>query len=192
MKNRLIFAFDNNLSLLYRNIRLRGGRLLAIKFTYRGKRFEVDTPEEATALLAHLEKEETINVEQGLMSREELLYEKTKWTADRFMDLVQNIGRQQQIFLAAMMEYPHPVRSDVVGRRIRAHSSMVLSGIQSGLAKQVRAIGLEPSDLYRVQISWTEGERKRFLTLDEGFRLVAADNDWPPKNIRDALEKVKK
>src|SRR5882762_4267294 len=94
MKNRSHFVLDNNLSLLYRNIRLRGGRLLAIKFNYRGKRFEVDTPEEATSLLAHLEKEDAIDVEQGTTSREELLYEKTKWTADRFMDLVQNIGRQ--------------------------------------------------------------------------------------------------
>ncbi len=164
---------------------------MAIKFNYRGKRFEVDTPEEATALLAHLEKEEAIGVEQGITSREELLYEKTKWTADRFMDLVQNIGRQQQMFLAALMDYQNPVRSDIVGRRIHAPSSMVLSGIQSGLAKQVRAIGLEPSDLYRVNITWTEGERKRFLTLDEGFRLVAEDNDWPPTNIRDALQEVK-
>jgi hypothetical protein len=192
MKNRSNFALDNNLSLLYRNVRLRGGRLLAIKFSHRGKRFEVDTPEEATRLLQHLEAEDQSDVAFGSIGREELLYEKTKWTADRFVDLVQNIGLTQKMFLAALLDSPSAVRAEIVAKKIGAPSSMVMAGIQSGLAKQVRTIGLEPTDLYRVHINWTEGERKRFLTLDEGFRLAAEDSEWPPQEIKKKLKDVKK
>jgi hypothetical protein len=185
------FALDNNLSLLYRNIRLRGGSLLAIKFSHRGKRFEVDTPEEATRLLQHLEQEDQSDVTFGNIRREDLIYEKTKWTPDRFVDLVQNIGLSQKIFLAALLDSPDDVRAETIAKKIGAPSSMVMAGVQSGLAKQVRAIGLEPSDLYRVQITWTEDERKRYLTLDDGFRLMAEDNEWPPQDIRKRLKEVK-
>jgi hypothetical protein len=192
MKRMTNLGLDSNLSLLYNVVRLRGAMLLAIKFSYRGKRFEVDTPEEATSLLAHLESEDQNDVKFGNISREELLYEKTKWTADRFIDLVQNIGPAQKLFLAALLGSPDSVRAETIEKKVGAPSSMVLAGIQSGLAKQVRALGLEPTDLYRVHINWTEGERKRFLTLDEGFRLVAEDSGWPPEKIRKQLKDVKK
>ncbi|MFZ0820305.1 MAG: hypothetical protein WAM91_09565 [Candidatus Acidiferrales bacterium] len=192
MEKSLNLELDNNLRLLYSSLRYKGGTLLAIKFSHRGKRFEVDTPEEATRLLQHLEEEDRNEVEQGDMTREDLLREKTKWTADRFVDLVQHIGIAQKTFLAALLDSSGGVRAEIVARKVGAPSSMVLAGIQSGLAKQVRAIGLEPIDLYRVHITWTEGERKRFLTLDEGFRLAAEDSDWPPQDIQKRLKEVKK
>jgi hypothetical protein len=192
MKNKPQFALDNNLSLVYSYLRLKGGRLLAIRFSYKGKRFEVDTPEEAAKTLEHFEKEDRLAAEAGGVDEDQVLYEKTKWTDDRFQDLVNNIGAAQKLFLAALLNGQFPLRAEAVADKIHAPSSMALSGILSGLAKQVRAIGLEPIDMYRVHITWTEGERRRFLTLDEGFRLMAEQNNWPPASIHKQLKQTKK
>jgi hypothetical protein len=192
MKNRSYFVLDNTLRLLYRTLSIRGGTLMAIRFIHRGRRYEADTPEEAVKLREHLEAEDRKDVEMGVALDEELVYEKTKWTEDRFVDLVEHIGVIQKRFLAVLLETRGGVHVDYAAKRLGLSSSMALAGVQSGLAKQVRALGLEPGDLYRVQITWTEGERNRYLTLDEGFRLAALDNDWPPKHIKKELKEVKK
>jgi len=193
MKNRSNFVLDNTLWQLYRTVKLHGGTLLAIRFTHRGNRYEADTPEEAIQLRNQLEKEDAEDVKHGNISEEELTYEKTKWSEDRFVSLTQNIGIAQQKFLAVLLGSARgPVNVDAITKRLGVHSPMALAGIQSGLAKQLRAMGLEPIDLYRVEISWMGDERNRFLTLNEGFRLAALDNNWPPEHVRKGLKEVKK
>ncbi len=64
---------------------------------------------------------------------------------------------------------------------------LVLGGIQSGLVRHVRGLGLEPSDLYQVHISWRDDRRTRYFTVDPGFRFAAGEQGWPPKFLREAL-----
>jgi hypothetical protein len=193
MRNKPDFELDKTLWYLYRSIMLRGGMIMAIRFTHRGNKYEADTPDEAIRLRDMLEKYDREDVETGNISEEELIYEKTKWSEERFLGLVQHIGVAQQKFLAALISAPRGyVNVNTIAKRLGLSSTMALAGVQSGLAKQLRLLGMEPIDLYRVQISWPEGERNRFLVLDEGFRLAAIDNDWPPEHIRKDLKDVKK
>jgi hypothetical protein len=187
------FVIDKTLRLLYRTALLRGGGLMAIRFLHRGQQYEVDTVEEAIRLRRVLEKEDAEDVQIGNITEEELSYDKTKWSEDRFLALTQNIGIAQQKFLAALITAPRgPVHVKNIAKRLQLSSTVVLAGIQSGLAKQLRAIGLEPIDLYRVEISWIDGERNRYLTLNEGFRLASLDNGWPPDYVSKGLKALKK
>jgi hypothetical protein len=166
---------------------------VAIRFKHRGQQYEADTPDEAIRLREMLKKYDREDVEHGNISEEDLIYQKTKWSEDRFLDLVKGIGIAQQKFLAALLvEHGYPVNVDRIAKRLGLPSTMALAGIQSGLAKQLRVMGLEPSDLYQVQISWTEGERNRFLILDQGFILAAMDNNFPPDYIKKELKELKK
>jgi hypothetical protein len=185
------FVLDRTLRLFVYSLRLRGS-LMAIRFTYKGKIWEVDSPGEATTLRDHLETEDQL--EEKCLTPEEIEEKRlreTKWSPDRFVTLVQNIGPLQKRLLAALLASPESINVGVVAKRIGL-PLIALAGVQSGLAKQVRAIGLEPSELYSVNITWTEGERNRYLTLDEGFRVMAENNDWPPENIRNQLKDIKK
>jgi hypothetical protein len=166
---------------------------VAIRFKHRGQEYEADTPDEAIRLRDILQKYDREEVEIGNITEEELIYDTTKWSEDRFLSMTQNIGIAQQKFLAVLLGSPRgPVNVGMIAKRLGVNSAMALAGVQSGLAKQLRAIGLDPIDLYRVEISWVGDERNRFLTLNEGFRLAALDCGWPPEHIRKALKDVKK
>src|SRR5437762_6060709 len=103
MKNKLNFALDNTLRNLYRTIQLRGGTLVAIRFKHRGQQYEADTPEEAIKLREILEKYDEADVRNGNISEEELIYDTTKWSEDRFIALTENIGIAQQRFLGVLL-----------------------------------------------------------------------------------------
>jgi hypothetical protein len=165
---------------------------MAIEFTYRGKKWRADTPEEAIALREKLESEDHVVGWVNPAKEEELLYEQTKWTPDRFYELVQSIGPMQQRFLAVLLvATKHSISAEEARKKTGVASLMALAGVQSKLARQVRLLGLEPSDLYQVQIDWKDGERKRYFTVDKGFRLVAYDDGWPPEHIRKEVGKEK-
>jgi hypothetical protein len=192
MRNTSHFVLDNTLWLLYRTIKLHGGTIMAIRFKHRGQQYEADTPDEAIRMREMLEKYDEEDVKHGNITEEELIYEKTKWSEDRFLSMTQNIGVAQQKFLAVLFDSPRgPVNVETIAKKLGVNSAMALAGVQSGLAKQLRAMGLEPIDLYRVEISWVGDERKRYLTLNEGFRLAALDVGWPPDYIRKALKEAK-
>jgi hypothetical protein len=166
---------------------------MAIRFKHRGQEYEADTPDEAIRLREILQKYDREDVENGNIIEEALIYDTTKWSEDRFLSMAQNIGIAQQKFLAVLLASPRgPVNVETIAKKLGVNSAMALAGVQSGLAKQLRANGLEPIDLYRVEISWMGDERNRFLTLNEGFRLAALDCGWPPEHIRKALKDVKK
>lgn len=174
------FGLDRTLRSVIHSSRL-GEIIVAIEFTYRGETYRVDTPEEVTKLKEHLAKE--ASEAEKYSDRDELLEMKlkhTKWTPDRFVSLVENVGHLQKEFLIALLGAENGVTADKVRQHLRLPSLMAMAGVQSGLVKQVRALGLEPYDLYQVHISWTENERTRYFTLDEGFRLVAQEEGWPP------------
>jgi len=162
---------------------------MAIEFYHRGKKWRADTPEEAIALREKLEAEDRKEARLGTpFSAEALLSEQTKWTPDRFHELVESIGPMQKRLLAVLLlAREHSISAEAARKGTGVGSLMALAGVQSKLARQVRALGLEPSDVYQVQIDWMDGERKRYFTVDKGFRLVAHDDGWPPENIRMGL-----
>lgn len=173
---------------------------MAIEFEFRDEWYRVDTPQEVVALKqylkAHTQERETSSSDSyaGVQAH-------GKWTNDRFALLMEKIGYFEKKFLAALLSVSHPVDANTVVRFLslggekkiwrksrKADGLLYLAGIQSGVVRHVRALGLEPFDLYQVHISWKDGRRTRYFTLDAGFRVAAEEQGWPPTFIRDVLK----
>jgi len=173
---------------------------MAIEFELRGEWYRVDTPQEVVALKKYLrthaqgEEDSSSDSYAGLPAR-------GKWTSDRFTLLMEKIGYLEKKFLAALLSVSHPIDAGTVSRlvpppvlenkrwkKVRFEPLLFLGGIQSGLVRHVRALGLEPFDLYQVHISWRNGQRTRYFTVDPGFRFAAEEQGWPPQFLREALE----
>lgn len=180
---------------------LETNRLMAIEFEFRGEWYRVDTPQDVVALKkylrAHAQEEESpsSNSYAGLPAH-------GKWTSDLFTLLIEKIGYFEKKFLAALVSVADPVDANMMVRLLslpggkkrmwrksrKADGLLYLAGIQSGVVRHVRALGLEPFDLYQVHISWKNGQRTRYFTVDPGFRFAAEEQGWPPKFLREALE----
>jgi hypothetical protein len=173
---------------------------MAIEFEFQGEWYRVDTPQEVVALKKYLkahgqdEKSPSSDSYAGLPAH-------GKWTSDRFTALMEKIGYLEKKFLAALLSVSHPIDARTVssffpaqaryekkGLRVKmgGEGLLLLGGIQSGLVRHVRALGLEPFDLYQVHISWRNGQRTRYFTVDPGFRFTAEEQGWPPQFLRDA------
>jgi hypothetical protein len=179
---------------------------VAIEFEFRGEWYRVDTPQEVVALKkylkAHAQDEEK---EDSSSDSYAGLPAHGKWTSDLFSLLMEKIGYFEKKFLAALLSVSHPIDANTVARlaypgnyqyekkmlrrKVERNGLLVMGGIQSGLVRHVRALGLEPFDLYQVHISWRDGRRTRYFTLDPGFRFVAEEQGWPPQFLREALNK---
>ena len=176
---------------------------MAIEFEFRGEWYRVDTPQEVVELKkylrAHAQGEESpsANSYGGLPAH-------GKWTSNLFTRLMERIGYFEKKFLAALLSDSQPIDANTVAllafpdyyryekkrlrRKVERDGLLVLAGIQSGVVRHVRALGLEPFDLYQVHISWKNDQRTRYFTVDPGFRFAAEEQGWPPKFLREALE----
>jgi hypothetical protein len=164
---------------------------MAIEFEFRGEWYRVDTPQEVVALKKHL-RAHAQDEESSSSDSYAGLPAYGKWTSDRFALLMEKIGYFEKKFLAALVSVAHPLDAHTVGRLLpwgkKVDPLLFVAGIQSGLVRHVRALGLEPFDLYQVHISSRDGRRTRYFTLDPGFRFAAEEQGWPPKFFREALE----
>lgn len=172
---------------------------MAIEFQFQGEWYKVDSPQEVVALKKYL-KAHAQESSSSDSSADPSPH--GKWTSDLFSSLMEKIGYIEKKFLAALLSVSHPIDALTVSRFFPAHARyekkglkrklgweglLLLGGIQSGLVRHVRALGLEPFDVYQVHISWKNGQRTRYFTVDPGFRFVAEQQGWPPKFLRDAL-----
>ncbi len=177
-QNKAKYPLDKTLRFMYCTLRIEGGKLVAIEFRHKGKRWRADTPEEAIQLRELLESGEK---EYGLPFEEEFS-EDNKWTPDRFLELLGGVGDHQTRFLAILVKHrDQAITAEEMSKELEIGSLMGLAGVQSGLAKRVRALGLEPNDLYQVWIDWTEGKRTRYLKISKDFCLAAEAADWSPE-----------
>lgn len=175
---------------------------MPIEFEFQGEWYRVDTPQEVLALKKYLKAH--AREEEGPSSQSYAgLPAHGKWTPDRFSLLMEKIGYFEKKFLAALLSIAQPIDADTVARvaypgnyryekkslrrNVERNGLLVLGGIQSGLVRHVRALGLEPFDLYQVHISWRDGRRTRYFTVDPGFRFTAEEQGWPPQFLREAL-----
>lgn len=179
---------------------------MAIEFEFQGEWYKVDTPQEVVALKKYLKahaqedgkEDSSSNSYAGLPAH-------GKWTSELFALLMEKIGYFEKKFLAALLSVSHPIDANTVARlafpghyryekrklrrKVERDGLVVLGGIQSGLVRHVRALGLEPFDIYQVHISWRDDRRTRYFTVDPGFRFTAEEQGWPPQFLRDALNK---
>jgi hypothetical protein len=175
---------DNTLSYLYNALRHAGASIVAVEFTHRGKRWRVDTADEAIELRQKLEIEaakqkQPLTPQQQVEEAEWEALRNSVWTADVFDTFIHSIGEQQRAAVKEMLKCP-AILSTILAEKLGVEDSS-LAGIFSGLSKQMKALGLHPKQLYTTGISWEGGGRDRHIYLNRGFQIAAEDAFWPRK-----------
>jgi hypothetical protein len=182
-------VLDDSLRNLYIVIRKVGAQLVAVRFIYRGKKWEADTPEEAIRLRRDLEAQDANEPGADVRAKQELRAE-SPWTPDTFWNFVQLIKPNQRQTVIALLE-SNGLWADSLAKAIGIHED-ALGGVLGGLSKQLRQLELRPSDLYQVHTDWTGGERRRFFHVQPAFRLAAEEVGWPERKEDAASTKPKR
>ncbi len=148
---------------------------MAIEFKHGGRLWRADTPEEAIALRKKLEAEDEYALEIG---EEPDWTQEEVWTPDAAMGLLENIGRQQELFLQAMYQ-DDVITSNEAIKRLSLDSELAFAGVLSGLSKQLKKLEKKPWELYTTQVRWNGKEKTRSFRLSNGFRWAAHELGWP-------------
>jgi hypothetical protein len=181
-------VLDYSLWNLYVSIRKAGAQLVAVRFIYRGKKWEADTPEEAIRLRRDLEAQDAREPGADVRAEQELRAD-SPWTPDTFWNFVQTIKPNQKLAVVALLE-SSSLWAGELAKVIGIHED-ALGGVLGGLSKQLRQLELRPSDLYQVHTDWTGGERRRLFSTQPAFRLAAEEVGWPERKA-DAASTNKK
>jgi hypothetical protein len=175
MKAEQHLVLDDSLRNLYCTLRKVGAQLLAVRFIYRGRQWEADTPEEAIKLRRDLEANDANEPGADVRAEQEMRATGV-WTPDTFWNFVQIIKPKQKAAVIALCENGH-LWSHHLAAAIEVDED-ALGGVLAGLSKQLRQLELRPSDLYQVHVDWTGGERKRLFQLQPSFLLTAKEVGW--------------
>jgi len=182
-------VLDDSLRNLYIAIRKVGAQLVAVRFIYRGKKWEADTPEEAIRLRRDLEMVDAREPGADVRAEQELRAD-SPWTPDTFWNFVQTIKPNQKLAVVALLESSSLWAGDLA-KAVGIHED-ALGGVLGGLSKQLRQLELRPSDLYQVHTDWTGGERRRLFSTQPAFRLAAEEVGWPERKVDAASTKAKR
>jgi len=170
------FVLDDTLRFLYIALRNNKASLVAIEFIHRGKKWRVDTPQEAIELRRRLQEVDEEEAEIGIFPEDQIRAESV-WTPDVFWDFVHALGSQQREMLEALIEGSKS--SSELTARLKLESDVALGGVISGLSKQLRRFELKPVDLYVVSTDWRNNERIRRFFIQRAFKLAAEEMGWP-------------
>jgi hypothetical protein len=147
---------------------------MAIEFTFNGEVWRADTPEEAIALRSKLEWAPRYPADPHLAMEEADKF----WTPDRFMDVINGIGRLQHLLLASICWKPGASSSELV-QWLGLDSEVALAGVISGLSKQLKQVAVEPKQVFLITVKWAGKKKNRTFLLDDFFQGAASDQNWP-------------
>jgi len=152
---------------------------MAIEFKYKGTVWRADTAAEAVALRNELEKSDKV-FEPAFERIDQLV---DFWTPDRFMDVINGVGELQLRLLVAVRHKPGITSKELI-QELGLDSEVALAGVISGLSKQLKQIGIEPKQVFVIDVKWTGKVKTRTFLLEEFFLGAGVDQAWP-----DAWEK---
>lgn len=167
-------TLDSALSYLYDAIRYLKLGLMAIEFKYNGIVWRADTPQEAVDLRAALEKSTHFPPDMHEWIDEEARF----WTHDRFMDVINSIGKLQHRFLAAIYE-KGGINSFELTQKLELASEIALAGVISGLSKQLKQLGIEPKKVFIIDVKWNKKRKARTFILNDFFKGEGMELKWP-------------
>jgi hypothetical protein len=171
------FGLDEALRNLYHAVRFVGGKLVAIRFTYLGERYEADTPEEATKLRERLRRADVLAAKQDHRLAKRIAEAETGWTEERFWAVINGIGREQTRMLIALF-HGAKLSAEQLAKAIGIKSQVALGGILSGLSKQLEVVKVRPSEVFLVETYWRGKKKTRWFRLTEGFEEFAKTRLW--------------
>jgi hypothetical protein len=89
----------------------------------------------------------------------------------------------QQRLLAVISRKPGITSKELV-KELRLDSEIALAGVISGLSKQLKQLGIEPKQVFGIDVKWTGKTKTRKFLLEDFFSYAGMEQDWP-----DAWEK---
>jgi hypothetical protein len=171
-------ALDRYLKVLYCSIR-HSGRLMAIEFEHAGKKYRVDTVEEAVALRYRLEQHDVMHGSYSDAQR--------VWTPDLVMELLNGVGELQRQFLSVLCGGLAGYQSETITATMGLDSEVALAGVVSGLSKQLRKMSIRTADVYHVDVRWNGKHKVRTFIPSPDFQESVTELGFP-----DAWEKSEK
>src|SRR5215472_1523378 len=154
---------------------------MAITFKYGGATFTADTPQEAADTLALLkrgvaeqsrEKEKAFDafmrrkISQGSQYMKEAqalvgAYDESKfaWTPDRFLALVERLGKPQKIALALLVT-KRSITDEELRTALNIRGNQALAGVLSGISKQAVALFIPPRAIFNFENFRSGGKRR--------------------------------
>jgi hypothetical protein len=183
MTNTQQFDLDSTLRYLYSTFRNKK-YAMAIEFKHNGRVWRCDTADEAIKLRNQLEQ---YDQEEYASGGEPSVIE-TVWTSDTFTELLKGAGSLQKKLLKYLYEqgdrgWDVGVESSELVKALKIESEEALAGVLSGLSKNLKRIGAQPSELYSVEVQWHKDGKVRKFKLKQGFRSAATELGWPEKWI---------
>jgi len=167
-------TLDSSLRYLYDSIRYFECELMAIEFKYNGVVWRADTPEEAIALRAQLQKSTHFPVDEH-----EVMDERDRfWTPDKFMDVIDGIGDLQRRLLRIVHDHPRITGKELVVE-LGINSEVSLAGVISGLSKQLKPLDVALNQVLAIEVKWIGRVKTRRFILDDFFASAGAKQNWP-------------
>lgn len=167
-------TLDETLRYLYATLVYLEVPILAIRFQFDGETWEADTPEEAVALRHKLE----YSVRFGPDPLKEMDKQERFWTPDRVMDVIGAVGKYQHRFLMFVWEQKRISSTDLI-EKLGLKSEVALAGVISGLSKQLRALNIEPNQVFAIEVKWDGKKKNRTFILNDFFAGAAVEQNWP-------------
>jgi hypothetical protein len=162
---------DDALRYLYASLVYLEVPIVAIRFKYRGIEWSVDTAEEADAVRKQMDQ--SIPLAYDTMDELDRF-----WTHDRFMDVINGIGKLQHRFLAAIYEKAG-INSGELSEKLGLGSEIALAGVISGLSKQLKQLGIEPKQVFIIDVKWKKKRKARTFILNDFFKSAGMELKWP-------------
>lgn len=167
-------TLDEALRYLYSSLVYLEVPILAIRFKFGEEEWEADTIEEAIALRAKLEYSVRFPPDPLRAMDKQARF----WTPDRVMDVINGVGKYQHRFLMFVWEQKRISSTDLIGK-LGLKSEVALAGVISGLSKQLRALNIEPNQVFVIEVKWDGKKKNRTFILDDFFAGAAAEQNWP-------------
>jgi len=100
------------------------------------------------------------------------------WTPDKFKDVIDGVGELQHRLLIEVHRKPS-IPSDDLRQKLGLDSEVALAGVISGLSKQLKQLGIEPGQVFRITVVWAGKKKQRFFILNDFFAGAGSDLNWP-------------
>lgn len=149
----------------------------SIEFEHAGKKYRVDTVEEAVAL--------RLQLEQSDMTHGSYREGHRVWTPDLVMELLTGVGDLQKKFLSVIcgtvpgIEDIVSLPSASIVDKMGIDSEVALAGVVSGLSKQLRKMSVRTADVYRVDAHWYGKKKIRCFTVSPDFKDAVTELGFP-------------
>jgi len=131
---------------------------------------DCDTPEEAIELAKRAEGAASSTPRSTAKVSEQGTKDGSRWTEKRVSDFLRLVEGDQRKLLDTLLEHADGRTDDQLLQFLSLRDGRQLAGVLSGLVKNTKKVGADPSDLYIKKPATIGGKRVFEYFLSESFR----------------------